>query len=72
MMCNLGMTERVIRIGIGVILLALAGLAELPTWGTIVALVVALIAIVTGTVGFCPAWKLLGIDTRESKQAKES
>ncbi|RMH35514.1 MAG: DUF2892 domain-containing protein [Nitrospirae bacterium] len=72
MTCNLGMTERLIRIGVGVVLLALAGMAELPTWGTVLVLVVGMIAVITGAVGFCPAWKLLGIDTSESKRVKGS
>ncbi|MBI5410648.1 MAG: DUF2892 domain-containing protein [Nitrospirae bacterium] len=63
MTCNVGSLERTIRIVLGVALIAVGYLAELPTAGTMVAYVVGAIALVTGAVGFCPAWKLFGINT---------
>jgi hypothetical protein len=63
MTCNVGVVERSIRIVLGIILLAVGVLAGLPPWGTAAAYVVGAVALVTGAVGFCPAWKLFGINT---------
>ena len=68
MACNVGHTERMIRIGLGVVLLAIAGLTMLPGWGTGVALVIGFVALITGCVGFCPAWKLFRLNTCEPRQ----
>ena len=67
MTCNVGGIERPIRIVLGVILLALALSGQMPTpasWGLGV---VGAIALVTGAVGFCPAWRLFGINTCPTK-----
>lgn len=63
MACNVGKMERSIRIVLGFVLLAIGGLTALPTWGTVIVLVIGLVALVTGAAGYCPAWKLLGIHT---------
>jgi hypothetical protein len=60
---NVGMTERTIRIIVGVALLLVAFLTGLPAWGMILAGIIGAVALVTGAVGFCPAWKLLGLNT---------
>jgi hypothetical protein len=63
MTCNVGGSERTIRVALGVVLVVVGAFAGLPTWGTAAAFVVGAVALVTGAVGFCPAWKLFGINT---------
>lgn len=63
MTCNLGRIEQTIRILLGVALLGVGYFAEIPTGGAIAAYVVGAVALLTGAVRFCPAWKLLGINT---------
>jgi len=60
---NLGHHERIIRVSIGVALLALSGFSILPGWGDFLFMVVGLIALLTGIVGYCPAWHAVGINT---------
>ena len=60
---NLGHHERIIRVGIGIGLLALSGFSLLPEWGDLLLMAVGLIALLTGIVGYCPAWKIMGIST---------
>jgi hypothetical protein len=55
--------ERPIRIVVGIALLGIGAFAGLPPVGTGIALVVGTIALVTGAIGFCPVWTLLGIST---------
>ena len=67
--CNVGHIDRMIRFILGVVSLAIAGLTALPVWGTAIALVVGTIALLTGVMGFCPAWKVFGINTCAPKQS---
>ncbi len=60
---NLGHHERIIRIAAGLALLALSGFAILPEWADLLLMVVGLIALLTGIVGYCPAWHAFGINT---------
>ncbi|MDH5427945.1 MAG: DUF2892 domain-containing protein [Nitrospirota bacterium] len=60
---NLGHHERIIRVSIGVILLALSGFSMLPGWGDLLLMIVGLIALLTGLVGYCPAWHAVGLNT---------
>ena len=63
MTCNVGGIERPIRIVLGILLIGIGAFAGLPPIGTGIALVIGTIALVTGTIGFCPAWSLFGINT---------
>ena len=72
MTCNIGGIERPIRIVLGVILLALALFGQMPTPGAWGIGVVGAIALMTGAVGFCPAWKLFGINTCPTKSANKT
>lgn len=58
MKANESTVDRVIRIVLGVILLA-AGITLGGAWG-IVLDVIGLLALVTGAIGVCPAYKLFG------------
>ncbi len=63
MTCNVGGIGRAIRVAVGMALIAGALFVEQPGWGVGVMYVVGGVAMLTGLVGFCPAWKLLGINT---------
>jgi hypothetical protein len=60
MKLNVGNTDRVVRVVVGILLLALIFILEgnARWWGLI-----GLIPLVTGLVGVCPAYKLLGMST---------
>jgi PPE-repeat protein len=71
MTSNVGSADRAIRFVLGVALIAL-GLMHVFTGGlAIAAYAVGAIALLTGTIGFCPAWSVFGISTCPLK-AKES
>jgi len=57
MQCNVGKSERVVRIVAGVAIIA-AGVLFQSWWGAI-----GLIPLVTGLVRYCPAWQMLGVNT---------
>ena len=63
MSCNVGGIERPIRIALGLVLVAIGSLAELPVAGMAIALIAGVIALVTGIIGFCPLWALFGFNT---------
>jgi hypothetical protein len=63
MTCNVGGIERPIRIVVGIGLLGVGAFAGLPVEATAVALVLGTVALVTGAIGYCPLWKLLGLNT---------
>lgn len=63
MTCNVGGVERTIRVGVGIMLLSLGMFVELPALGLGLAYIVGAVALVTGVIGYCPAWSLLGINT---------
>lgn len=58
MKLNEGNVDRIIRIVIGLGLLSLVFVGPQTMWG-----LVGLIPLVTGVLGFCPLYKLLGWDT---------
>ena len=60
---NLGHHERIIHMSIGLVLLALSGFSFLPGWGDLLLMIVGLIALLTGIIGYCPAWQAVGINT---------
>lgn len=67
MITNVGMQDRLIRITIGLFFLIIGlnnGITTL--WGIILA-VVGLVAVVTGAISFCPAYKIIGFKTKDSE-----
>ncbi len=60
MQCNVGQTERIIRIVAGVAIIA-AGIMFGSWWGAI-----GLIPLATGIMRWCPAWTMLGINTAKT------
>lgn len=55
---NVGGIDRLLRIGAGLALVALAATGTVGAWGWI-----GLVPLLTGAIGFCPAYPLLGLDT---------
>lgn len=67
MTCNVGGIERPIRIAVGVLLIGIGALADLPAVGAGIALAVGVIMLFTGAIGFCPLSALFGINTFATK-----
>lgn len=65
---NEGTVDRALRVIVGIALLAAYFLYPLGAWGWVAALV-GVIALVTGAVGTCPVYSLLGISTCPVKKA---
>ena len=62
MKCNVGRTEQIVRIVIGVIVVLL-GLYLRSWWGLI-----GLVPIITGLIRYCPVSHILGISTCDAKK----
>jgi hypothetical protein len=58
MMTNEGGIDRALRIVLGIVLLALVFVGPQVAWGWI-----GLVPLATGLVGFCPLYRIVGIDT---------
>lgn len=59
-MKNMGSIDRVVRVILGVVLLALFFAGPRMSWGLL-----GLIPLATAAIGFCPLYTLLGIRTRK-------
>lgn len=70
MKCNVGGIDRTGRIVIGAVLLAVGLLAPLEMPWRIAALAVAVIALGTAIVRFCPANAVFGINTCKDEEKK--
>lgn len=55
---NLGNLDRILRIVVGAVLIALVFVGPKTAWGWI-----GVVPLITAFVGFCPAYRLLGICT---------
>lgn len=58
MQCNVGKTDKLLRIGAGITLLGLGASGVIGWWGLI-----GLVPLATGLLNWCPAYTLLGIKT---------
>ncbi|MFA5521963.1 MAG: DUF2892 domain-containing protein [Castellaniella sp.] len=58
MTANIGSTDRLLRIVVGLILIALAATGNLGWWAYI-----GVVPLVTGLFRFCPMYRLLGLST---------
>ncbi len=58
-MANEGTLDRTLRVIVGLALLSLVFVGPATPWG-----LVGLVPLLTGLVGFCPLYRLVGIDTR--------
>lgn len=63
MVKNLGVIERWIRVMLGSALLTAAIVMEWPVAGKVLVAGIGVVAFVTGVAQYCPAWRLLGINT---------
>jgi hypothetical protein len=63
MNCNAGGFDRALRIIAGLVLIGLAATGTVGAWGWI-----GVVPLLTGIVGFCPAYPLLGINTCSIKK----
>ncbi len=57
--------DRVVRVVLGIILLALYFMGNVSGTAGIIALIVGIIALVTGLFGFCPLYKVIGFSTKK-------
>jgi len=64
MKCNSGMIDRAIRVIAGLVLIALAAAGTIGLWGWI-----GVVPLLTGVVGFCPAYTMLGLTHAVLKQS---
>ena len=55
---NEGTVDRVLRVIVGLVLVSLVFIGPKTAWGWI-----GLVPILTGLVGYCPAYKLIGLNT---------
>jgi ABC-type polysaccharide/polyol phosphate export permease len=62
MSANVGTVDRILRIVVGIILIALVFVGPHTPWGWI-----GVIPLVTGIVGFCPAYSAFGLNTCAKK-----
>lgn len=60
MKLNVGGADRILRIVIGAALVGATALGAMPVWGY-----VGIIPLVTGLVGFCPLYPIMGYSTRK-------
>lgn len=58
MKTNEGTVDRVLRVGAGLVLIALAATGKVGAWGY-----VGVVPLLTGAIGMCPLYAMLGIDT---------
>ncbi|MDA8261878.1 MAG: DUF2892 domain-containing protein [Actinomycetota bacterium] len=64
MKLNEGTADRVIRVIVGLVAAIVAVAVGLSTVGGIILAIVAVLALVTGAVGFCPVYALFHFSTR--------
>ena len=63
MKLNVGGIDKILRIVAGVALVALTALGFIPVWGYI-----GVVPLLTGLMGWCPAYTLLGMNTCPMKK----
>lgn len=70
MQANESAADRVIRAVVGLVLLGV-GLFAAKGTGAVIADIVGAILLLTGLIGFCPLYRLLGISTAGAKRAPD-
>jgi hypothetical protein len=58
MACNVGSIDRILRIVVGIVLVAWAALMDGPSWAWI-----GVLPLATGLIGWCPAYLPMGVKT---------
>ena len=64
MKLNVGGIDKILRIVVGIALVALTALGMIPVWGYI-----GVVPLLTGLMGWCPAYTLLGMNTCPMKKS---
>jgi hypothetical protein len=64
---NEGAVDRVVRVALGLGLLSLTVVGPETWWG-----LVGLLPLLTGILGFCPAYRLVGLSTCPVRAAKQA
>ena len=64
MKLNVGGIDRILRIVVGLVLIGLAATGTVGVWGWI-----GIVPLLTGAVGFCPLYPLIGLNTCPMKKA---
>jgi hypothetical protein len=67
MQTNVGKIDKMFRIGIGGLLIVLAATGTIGVWGWI-----GVVPLVTGLLGWCPAYSLFKFNTCSSSSAPQS
>jgi hypothetical protein len=67
MKTNIGGIERIIRIVVGAALVGLAATNTVGWWGWL-----GLVPLITGLIGWCPPYAILGISTCSTKSKPEA
>jgi hypothetical protein len=57
-MRNEGTIDRILRVGVGLALIAMVFVGPQTPWGWL-----GLVPLLTGVVGFCPLYRLIGVNT---------
>ena len=70
MKANIGSNDKLVRLGLAIVLIVLFYKEILSETLGIVALIVALILTITSLINFCPLYKLLGLNTAKKKDVK--
>jgi hypothetical protein len=65
MLTNEHVIDRIVRVVIGLLLLSLVFVGPKTLWG-----IIGVIPLVTGVIGFCPLYKLLGVSTCSTREKR--
>ncbi len=65
MKSNVGGIDKILRIVVGIILIALAAMNVIGLWGWI-----GIVPLLTGLMGWCPAYTLFGMNTCPLKKSQ--
>ena len=63
MECNSGTVDRAARVIVGIALIAMAATGTIGAWGYI-----GVVPLLTGAIGFCPAYAIFGMNTCSIKK----
>ncbi|MDA0189779.1 MAG: DUF2892 domain-containing protein [Proteobacteria bacterium] len=65
MKSNVGGIDKILRIVVGIVLIALAAMNVIGLWGWI-----GIVPLLTGLMGWCPAYTLFGMNTCPMKKSQ--
>lgn len=68
MKCNVGKTEKLIRLGIAALSIPMFVFSLVSSPANIILGVIGGIALLTGLIGFCPLWTVLGVNTCKAEK----